>query len=183
MSQRGIAKAHLAGLSMGGRVAIDFALSYPQRVASLIVAGSVVHGFTFQAFSQSTAASQAKNAGIGAANRRWLFHDLFRPALEQPEVGRRLKEIVASYSGWHWLNKNPWTPIDPPAVQQVHAITAPTLILVGERDLPDFHAIADLLNREITNSRKEVIAGAGHMCCMEDPATFNRLLLAFLATV
>lgn len=183
MIQRGISKAHFIGLSMGGRVAIDLALSSPHLVASLIVAGSVVHGYKFQAFTQSSAAAEAKGAGIAAANRRWLYHDLFRPALEKPDVAPRLKEIVASYSGWHWLNKNPWTPIDPPAVQRLSDIKAPTLILIGERDLPDFHAIADLLNHEIAGSRKVVISGVGHMSCMENPVAFNRVVLDFLSTV
>jgi 3-oxoadipate enol-lactonase len=183
MIQRGIAKAHIAGLSMGGRIAIDFALSYPHLMTSLIAVDSVIHGYKFQAFSQSAAASDAKNSGIAAANRRWLYHNLFRPALEKPEVARRIKDIVSSYSGWHWLNKNPWTPLDPPAVDRLNSIAAPTLIVLGERDLPDFHAIGDLLNREIAGSRKVVISGVGHMSNMEDPVAFNRVLMDFLATL
>lgn len=183
MIQRGISRAHIAGLSMGGRIAIDFALSHPHLVTSLIAVDTVVHGYKFQFFSQSAAASEAKGSGIAAANRRWLYHDLFRPALEKPEVARRLREIVSSYSGWHWLNKNPWTPLDPPAVRRLSSIAAPTLILVGERDLPDFHTIADLLNHDIAGSRKVVISGAGHMSNMEDPVTFNQVLMDFLETV
>jgi pimeloyl-ACP methyl ester carboxylesterase len=183
MIHLGISKAHIAGLSMGGRIAIDFALIYPQLIASLITVDSVIHGYKFQAFSQYAAASEAKDTGIAAANRKWLYHDLFRPALEKPDVARRLKEIVSSYSGWHWLNKNPWTPLDPPAVQRLSSIAAPTLIVVGERDLPDFHAIGDLLHQEIAHSQKVVIPGVGHMSNMEDPAAFNRVLMDFLATV
>jgi pimeloyl-ACP methyl ester carboxylesterase len=168
---------------MGGRIAIDFALSYPQLIASLIAIDSIVHGYKFQAFSQTTAAAEAKNSGIAGANRKWLYHDLFRPALEKPDVARRLKEIVSSYSGWHWLNKNPWTPLDPPAVDRLSSIVAPTLIVVGERDLQDFHAIGDLLNREIAGSRKVVIEGVGHMSNMEDPVTFNRILRDFLSSL
>jgi 3-oxoadipate enol-lactonase len=183
MIQLGISRAHIAGLSMGGRIAIDFALIYPHLISSLITVDSVIHGYKFQASSQSAAASEAKDTGIAAANRKWLYHDLFRPALEKPDVARHLKEIVSSYSGWHWLNKNPWTPLDPPAVEQLSSIVAPTLIVVGERDLPDFHAIGELLNREIAGSRKVVIKGVGHMSNMEDPVTFNRVLSDFLSTL
>ncbi len=183
MSQRNISKAHLVGLSMGGRVAIDFALSYPHLVTSLVAVDSIVHGYKFQAFTQSTAAAEANDSGIALANRRWLHHELFRPALEKPDVARRLKGIVASYSGWHWLNKNPWTPLEPTAITRLSEISLPTLILVGERDLPDFHAIGDLLHREIAGSRKVIITGVGHMSNMEDPVSFNRILMDFLAAV
>lgn len=182
MIQRGISKAHLVGLSMGGRVAIDFALSFPHLITSLTAVDSVVHGYKFQAFSQTAVSADAKDSGIGAASRRWLHHDLFRPALEKPDVARRLKDIIAAYSGWHWSNKNPWTPLDPPAVRRLGSIAVPTLIVIGERDLPDFLAIADILNHEIKLSQKVVIPGAGHMCNMEDPVAFNRVLASFLAT-
>jgi 3-oxoadipate enol-lactonase len=43
------------------------------------------------------------------------------------------------------------------------------LVLVGERDLADFRAIADLLARDIPRARKIVLPGVGHMSNMEGP--------------
>ena len=95
-------------------------------------------------------------------------------------MGARLGRIVSDYSGWHLINTDPVRYPDPPAVQRIHEISAPTLIVVGERDLPDFHVIADTL-RQIPNARKVVLPGVGHMCNMENPSRSNEVVLDFLA--
>jgi 3-oxoadipate enol-lactonase len=59
-------------------------------------------------------------------------------------------------------------------------ISVPTLVLVGELDVPDMHAIADRLDREIPDTRRATISGAAHVPSMERPAEFDRLVLGFL---
>jgi pimeloyl-ACP methyl ester carboxylesterase len=59
-------------------------------------------------------------------------------------------------------------------------IRAPTLVLVGERDLADFRAIADILARDIPGAMKIVLPGVGHMANMEGPEQFNQVVLDFL---
>ncbi|MHA2067281.1 MAG: alpha/beta fold hydrolase [Candidatus Thorarchaeota archaeon] len=54
---------------------------------------------------------------------------------------------------------------------------------MGERDLPDFLTIADVLQERIPNARKVVMPGVGHMSNMEDPERFNEIALGFLAEV
>jgi pimeloyl-ACP methyl ester carboxylesterase len=55
------------------------------------------------------------------------------------------------------------------------------LLAVGELDMSDFHAAADVLGAILPDARRETIAGAGHLAPMEQPAAFNELLLDFLA--
>jgi pimeloyl-ACP methyl ester carboxylesterase len=126
---------------------------------------------------------EAGRAGdLDVARARWLTNPLFAPALEQPTVAAELREIVGDYSGWHWLDRGDGqrSP-QPPAFQRLEAIVAPTLIVVGERDLPDFHACGAEMARRIPDARLAVIPGAGHMANMENPAAFNDLVLRFLA--
>jgi 3-oxoadipate enol-lactonase len=92
-----------------------------------------------------------------------------------------LVQILADYSGWHWVNDNPLRALDPPAVQRLDTIRMPTRIIIGERDFPDCHAVADTLHQRIPNARKVVIPRVGHMSNMEAPGRFNALLLDFLA--
>lgn len=176
-----ISVAYFIGLSMGGRVAIDFALTYPDKIARMVLVDSVIHGYQFKSFSIHGISTIAMESGIDKANQAWFQHELFKPARRQPIVAKRLKEIVLSYSGWHWLNKNPWTPLDPLSIRQLNKITASTLIIVGEEDLPDFHDIADILHKKITGSTKTVMHNVGHMSNMEDSETFNFLVLNFLS--
>ncbi len=122
----------------------------------------------------------AAKSGVEAGKAQWLAHPLFAPAQEKPEVVARLGRIVSDYSGWHLINTDPVRYPDPPANQRLHEIGAPTLIVIGERDLPDFHVIADTL-QQIPEARKVVLPGVGHMCNMENPSRFNEVVLDFLA--
>jgi 3-oxoadipate enol-lactonase len=61
------------------------------------------------------------------------------------------------------------------------AVTAPTLVAVGEHDKPDFLAIAERLARELPDARLEVIPGAGHLPPLEQPEATAALVRGFLA--
>jgi pimeloyl-ACP methyl ester carboxylesterase len=98
-------------------------------------------------------------------------------------VASHIVKIVSDYSGWHWVNTNSRTLLDPPAIERLEEIHVPTLIIVGERDLPDFHKIADTLGRTIRNARKVTLQGVGHMSNMEAPEKFNEAVLNFLADI
>jgi pimeloyl-ACP methyl ester carboxylesterase len=59
-------------------------------------------------------------------------------------------------------------------------IAAPTLVLVGELDVPDMHAVAELIERELPNARRETVDGTAHLPSMERPEEVDRLVTAFL---
>jgi pimeloyl-ACP methyl ester carboxylesterase len=180
----GVEKAHLCGQSRGGAVAIDFALRFPAMTGSLILVDSVLEGYQWSARERSLDGAVwqlGREVGIEAARRAWLDHPLFAPTLEHPDAARQLKLIVGEYSGWDWNHRNPAQWIDPPAITQLSRIGVPALVIVGERDLPDFHALADVLVSAITGARKVILAGAGHMSNMEAPEAFNDAVIRFLA--
>lgn len=180
----GIAHACILGLSMGGGIAIDFALAHPEATDALIPLGSRLNGWQpdaeLAAFLHAVRV-RAKEASIQAARNLWLYSPVFTPALENPAVAPRLVQIIADYSGWHWVNDNPLRPLDPPAVHRLDTIRVPTCIIIGERDFSDSQAVAETLHQRIPKARKVVIPRVGHMSNMEAPERFNALLLDFLA--
>jgi 3-oxoadipate enol-lactonase len=68
-----------------------------------------------------------------------------------------------------------------PAVGRLGEIHVPTLILVGESDMPDVHAHCGAIQAGISNSQRIVAPGASHFVHMERPAEFNELVTRFLA--
>jgi pimeloyl-ACP methyl ester carboxylesterase len=62
-------------------------------------------------------------------------------------------------------------------------INVPVLVIVGERDMPDFLDIARVMERDIPNACLAVLDDAGHMSNMEDPEAFNREVLSFLESL
>jgi pimeloyl-ACP methyl ester carboxylesterase len=128
--------------------------------------------------------SKARQAGVETSKKLFLNSELFQPALENPEVATRLAEMVLSYSGWSLLNpSDSKVSLEIPAAKQLDKIDIPTLIIVGERDLPDLHDIADALEHGIPKATKLVIPGVGHMANMEAPEKFNEFVLSFLSEI
>ena len=179
-----IARAFILGLSMGGGIALDFAVAHPEATEALIPVDSRLNGWQPDAeFASylSAVRARAKEAGFQAAREAWIYSAMFKPALENPTVASRLVQIIADYSGWHWVNDNPLRTPDPSTAQRLHTIRVPTLIVIGEHDVPGCQAIADTLHRRIPNARKVAMARVGHMSNVEAPERFNVLVSDFLA--
>jgi pimeloyl-ACP methyl ester carboxylesterase len=170
----------LIGLSMGARVIANFALTHPQKTRAVIFIDGAIDGYAFKDFDLGYIYTAGKELGIAAANRLWLDHPIFGPARENPVVFEQLTEEVMSYSGWHWLNKNPVKNLTPPAMEQLQKIDVPTLIMIGQLDIPDFKDLALKLKKQIDHAQYIEIAGAGHMSNMEKPDLVNDLLHQFL---
>ena len=88
--------------------------------------------------------------------------------------------MIDRYSGWHLRYPDPGTAPQTPIAQMLPSISIPTLVMVGELDLPDFQAIARRLGKELPQAELQTIAGSGHMSNMEAPQIFNDLVLGFL---
>ena len=71
-------------------------------------------------------------------------------------------------------------PVDPRAITRLEDIHAPTLIMIGDKDVASFQNLATIAATRIPHARKTVIAGVAHMISMEKPEIFNRLLLGFV---
>lgn len=172
----------ILGLSLGGMVAIDFVLKYPEMVNALITADSTISGFDLIEFGKSfdSVVNLAFSSGIDEAKALFGSFDLFKPARKIPAVADHLWNILADYSGWHFMNENPAIWLEPPAIQKLDSIKTPTLIIIGEYDSTEFHEISDILRRQITDSRKEVMAGVGHVSNLENPEQFNKIVEDFL---
>jgi 3-oxoadipate enol-lactonase len=181
-------QSHLVGFSMGGRFALDYAVTHPTKVRSLIVIDSVVGGWEWSKewlASYAPIVEAGKRNDIARAKALWLAHPLFAPAREKPAVAARLRQMVDHYSGWHFdlVNSSAERTVTPPTVTQLAKIRVPTLALVGERDLPDFQRIAETIARDVPNARRAVIAGAGHMANMEAADAVNPMVQDFLRRV
>ena len=186
LNHLGLECSYILGLSRGGGIAIEFALEYPEATNALILADSGLQGYepSPETITQSNLFNlKVQESGVQTAKEFWLGTPLFRPALEKPDVAARLLRIISDYSGWHWINENPAQTSSLPAIERIKNISVPTLIIVGERDLSDFHAMADEMQQRIPNARKIIIPGVGHMSNMEAPNVFNETVLSFLADI
>jgi 3-oxoadipate enol-lactonase len=184
----GVERAVVAGASLGGRAAVDLALAVPERVRALVLVGSGLAGHRFaepalfELWDRSEAAlergdhEEAARVEIGT----WVAGMGRGPEAVDPEVGRRVREmLLAAYAHGEADLEEP----DPPAATRLGVLAVPTLVVVGEHDRPDIHAMADALAGGIAGAERVVLAGTGHLPNLERPAAFNRVVLEFLGRV
>jgi len=183
----------LMGCSMGGGLAIEFALAQPGRVAALILVGSDPRGFEGDAawpdelIARSEAAfEQGKTDEVAELDMQIWFDGVGRsradvdPGIRAKafEMARRVTERELSGIGEH---KRKTTDI--PAAQRLTELMMPALVIIGENDLPHLHQAADYLAERLPQARKLILTNAAHLPNMEHPALFEAKLREFLAAV
>ena len=176
----GIAKAHFAGLSMGGATALGLAERHPDRLDRVIVCDSPC---------QSTAqSSQQWEERIAVAQREGI------DALVEPTVGRWFPPETLAKNPPHLDKVRAMiraTPVngfigcaaalaDHDYASAVATVRRPVLFMVGEKDGATPAAMRKLHEKQ-AGSRFVALPGAGHISNMDRPAEFNRALSEFLA--
>lgn len=181
-TQLGVDSACLIGMSSGGRLAIDFTLQYPQRVTSLILVGAVVGGLPYTQHFFNRGGHLPANLTDGEQMRAWYAaEDPYAIYAENEAARGRVKELVARFPYRTRSTPGAASPAPVPAsVQRLHEIHVPTLILVGEFDIPDVHAHAGAIAAGIAGSTRDIVPRAGHLPPIEQPALVNEAVLAFL---
>lgn len=179
----GIARASILGQSMGGRLALDFALAYPQAVSALVLVGSSLSGFTWteDLDALETEISDAiQQQDLTQARKIMLGRHWFQLTRPQSSVQIAIARMIQDYSGWHWLHHDPVLPPHPPAYLRLDELHVPALVMVGEHDHSDIHRVATEIAGRCLQAQTRITPGVGHMLNMEDPVTFHRETVAFL---
>ncbi len=175
-----IPRAHIGGISYGGEISMVFALRYPERTRSLVVADAVSHvepmlrtvveGWIAAARAGDTRAFFCATAPWNFSARFIREHpDLMAQALERyalldyPAVIRLCEAF---------LNLN--------ITDRLGEIRAPTCVIVGEEDILKGRSYAEEIARRIPGAELHIISASGHAICWEQPQVFNSILLGFL---
>lgn len=181
LERLGIEKAHIAGISYGGEVAQAFALEYPQRSLSLILADTVseIHDDLAQVVRSWIDALQT--------GEPLAFFDATVPWNFSPQFIQDNQAIMEDA-------KKRYAMLDFPAVQRLcecflevdftsrlPEIKAPTCVIVGERDQLKGITYAKIIQNAIHDSELHILEGAGHATCWERSEEFNNIILSFLA--
>jgi 3-oxoadipate enol-lactonase len=180
LRNRKVSRAILVGSSHGGELSIDFTLQYPPMVRQLVLVGAVVSGLPYSDHFLNRGMSNSQpfeknDVPGGLAN--WA-KDKYLLAPGHDAAKKRLLDL---------LTANPQDMTHPdyarptqPALHRLKEIRVPTLILVGDADIPDVHAHAGAIEAGIPGSRRVVVTDAGHLMYLEKPEEFSRVVIAFI---
>ena len=182
-----IDRAALLGMSLGGIVAIDYALTYPTKVAALLLLASGIGGYPISEATAALAApiAEAFKAGdfvraIDLSVRLWVDGPKRSPEEVDPIVRERVRTMYTDVLRRSRDGGRQADLLDPPAYTRLDEIRVPTLFVVGTGDVPNVLEQADLLERNITGARKVVLPRVAHVLNMERPTEINRIILDFL---
>ncbi|MHB1313329.1 MAG: alpha/beta fold hydrolase [Gemmatimonadaceae bacterium] len=183
-----IPRATLVGLSMGGGIAIDFALAHAEMVSRLVLAAPSVSGGSWPADGDTLwlaagRAAFARGDSIGLA-LAWLESKYIRTALRSPQQTERIRQIITDNAG-HLMQRardqKLEREVSPPAAARLAELRMPILLLVGGRDTPMIQAMARALTERAPRVQRVDFPGVGHMVNLEAGAEFDRVVLEFLA--
>lgn len=170
LDARGIACAHVLGLSMGGGAALNFALSHPDRVSRLILVSPAMVGWRWsdEWIALWRDVSRAARAGdVDLARQCWLAHPMFAAALES-DAGETLRRGVAAFHGDQWARD--FQRDELPDLDRLPMLKPPTLLLTGGRDVTDMRQIADMIEGAAPTVTRIDFPDAGHMLHIERAA-------------
>ena len=163
----------LAGYSMGGRLALAFALRRPERVRRLVLVSASPGLADAGERAARRAADEALAARIEAIGaeafaREWAAQPLFagQPgAVAALAHEDRLRRSAASLAG---QLRGLGTGVMPPLWDRLGELSMPVTLVSGERD-PKFRAIAERMIARLRAASHVVVPGAGHAVALEDP--------------
>jgi pimeloyl-ACP methyl ester carboxylesterase len=162
---------HLVGTAAGGIAATDYALSFPWRLLSLVIANSIV--------------------GVQDEDYVALMKRL-RPSPQFDALPVEVRELGPAYRAANPEGEKRWKALaghmETPKTRNritfaaLETIEAPTLLLTGDADLYTPPPVLELIQKRIRNARSIVVPACGHSAFWEQPEIFNRAVLDFLAS-
>src|SRR5437016_7674390 len=165
-------KLHLVGLSMGGRIARNVALHYPERLHSLTLINSTP-GF------DSLSTDQVRKFVV---ERKTHTADAVRQLLGSRARPGAYEELTESISRLH--EKSYLKTVEASVAQDraapIEAIRVPTLIIGGDEDTVYPPELAQEMARRIPGAQLVMMEGAGHLVNLEQPERFDAAVLPFL---
>ena len=185
----GLGQAAVIGNSIGGQIATDTAVEFPDRVAALVTIGSIVPEW-WPGMTADEEAIEAElervdatgdPAAIAEADVRAWVDGPGQPADRVPEDIRELvREMDRAINEPGRVTGTP-VPADPPASQRLDRLTMPVLAVSGALDFSYHVASAEYLAANAPDGHAEIMPDVAHFPGLEAPEELGALITRFLA--
>ena len=179
-------RAHLCGLSMGGRIALDFHARHPERVASLILADSFPgYDASFTQAGRERFVRERRQPLLDGKSfadiATTLATSLVSPTAAPAVVLQLIESICRLHRESYLKTSEAMTMYQP--VADLNRIKVPVQIIVGADDKLTPPAISQRMAAAIPHARLALIPNAGHLSNLEQPDAFNECVRQFFASL
>jgi 3-oxoadipate enol-lactonase len=177
LAHENISQCHLVGISTGGTVILTLNAAAPGLARSLVLAGTAskpVEGSRQRVEATAEAIAYVTMEEFGTQ----YAAETLMPSTPLPVQD----ELAGAIAG---MNPKIYNQLMRSAVlgdftALLAAVKVPTLVLVGEHEAMELSAEADVLAQGISGASFEVIPGAGHLACLDNPPAFSAALAKFI---
>ncbi len=183
-----IPKAAIIGLSNGGAIALDFAVEHPEMIEKLILVGTWVRGYEntsaeekiWDKFGEMMKPQELAVKENRLAEAVEMDVNVWAPA-QNPANRKRILKIAMENAHTQAEPPGKWqAKQDTPTFKRLHKINAPTLMIVGDKDVEGMGLLSKRLQELIPNAKLVTVEGADHVVNLSKPEEFNRAVLEFL---
>jgi len=180
LGELGIERCALVGCSSGAQLAIDFGLEHRDVVDAIVPVAPELSGYVWKDAGLELLAAEVVKALSAGDLEAAVDIELavWAPMSTDRETDARIRRIAIDNA--HML-RDTLAERPPSALPGLTGMQAATLVLVGDRDIEEIHAISDLLVEKVPGAHKHVIADADQLVNVRKPERFNRLVLDFLS--
>jgi 3-oxoadipate enol-lactonase len=194
-----VRRAHVVGVSMGGMIAQELALRWPERVQSLVLACTFPEPdadverqrrFSIQQFGGSVSSSGEVQVDVKAIDPMQFLQVILPTVFNQEFIAKELPKLIQVFSGalqygfsLEAILGQVAAVMGHQATDRLHQIAVPTLVITGDADRLISPANSDLLAKHIPGAKLVKVPGGSHGFNFETPELFNRAVLDFLASV
>jgi pimeloyl-ACP methyl ester carboxylesterase len=189
MKHLGLRRAHIGGLSMGGGVALNFGIRYPELAESLVIAAAGSGTVEREQFLKDAEARAAMFEREGpVAKQRTVAEAATRKgfALKDPRGWAEFLRNVLDHSGLGSALMMRGVQMRRKTIfelrSELEKMSVPSLIVVGDQDEPCLEP-GLFMKRHIPHAGLVVMPMTGHTANIEEPALFNQVVSEFLASV
>ncbi|MBP2243027.1 2-succinyl-6-hydroxy-2,4-cyclohexadiene-1-carboxylate synthase [Cytobacillus eiseniae] len=188
MDQIGIEQIDLLGYSMGGRLALTFAIKFPKKVRKLILESSspglrTAEEQEIRRLQDLKLATTIKDHGLAHFVDYWENIPLFQSQKRLPVAIReeiRNERMKNSQDGLFYSLKGMGTGAQPSWWDELDALNTPTLLITGSLD-KKFCTIAEQMQESIKFSSVKTVFDCGHAIHVEKPKIFGTIVNEFLS--
>ena len=179
-----LGRVALVGASQGARAVLRYALARPAEVSAIVLDGAPLEGALPGPRVEDTApldqlAALAAAGDLQAVRDSLATHPFFRLRSTDAVAAARLREMLQRYSGADLRPAAPAGPV-PNVAARLDELRMPALVMNGEFDTAHRRLAGDALAYGLPRAERAVLAGAGHLACLDRPGEYAGRLRDFL---
>ncbi len=185
IEQLDLGRVHLLGVSQGGRVALRYAATHPERLRSLLLQGAVVDQLDVlepeaEQVPIGLYAELARTGQLKSVIANWLQHPMMALPAEKSNEKRLLEGILSDYDGMDLVNYDPrHYQFGANVLAELAETDLPVLLLTGAHETAVRKRHAQEILRHVAGSREIIFHDSGHLSNLTEPEAFNRAVRDF----